>query len=108
MCSPIKFTRPGARTTCTGPGGEGGAPNARANAAARGAEAMRLEISRKDRCFARAALQRRSFAPLAEKLVLRACGAQDDRLARFAQKRGRETTLPFLNYSSRSRAALSS
>src|SRR5438445_13674995 len=55
MCSPIRFTRPGARTTCTGP--EGAAPNARANAAPRWVEAMRLEISRKDRSFAPAALR---------------------------------------------------
>src|SRR2546421_3411651 len=45
MCSPIRFTRPGARATRTGPAveGGGGAPNARANAAAKGVEAMRGE-----------------------------------------------------------------
>src|SRR5256886_697259 len=63
MCSPIKFTRPGARTTCTGPKREGGAPNARANAAPRGVEAMRLEISRKSRSVAPAVL--RMTGPLA-------------------------------------------
>src|SRR5205823_8929269 len=47
MCSPIRFTRPGARATRTGLVGEGGggASNARANAAARGVEAMRVEFS---------------------------------------------------------------
>src|SRR5256885_12776770 len=51
----------------------------------------------KDRC----ARERGSFAP-AEKQVLRACGAQDDNVARFGGVR-RETTLPLRSPSNRAR-----
>src|SRR5205814_1514907 len=66
MCSPIKFTRPGARTTCTGPAEE---PNACANAAVRSVEVMRLIRSRS---FAPAALRMtRALAPgIIEELLL--------------------------------------
>src|SRR5256885_5335224 len=71
MCSPIRFTRPGARATRTGVAGQGGGSNARANAAARGVEAMGVAFSLKQ--------------------VLRACGAQDDKPARFSNRKVRRT-----------------
>src|SRR5437763_1639787 len=121
MCSPIRFTRPGARATRTGLVGEGGggASNARANAAARGVEAMRVEFSllylqaragvvilgeRAERARAKDLLAVASrtrgtdamdllVAALAEQQILRACGAQDDRPACFANRKVRKTTL---------------
>src|SRR5437763_15184794 len=44
MCSPIRFTRPGARATRTGVAGEGRGPNACTKAAGGGGEVMRVEI----------------------------------------------------------------
>src|SRR5205814_994209 len=76
MCSPIKFTRPGARTSCTGPAEE---PNASANAAVRSVEVMRLIRSRS---FAPAALRMtRALAPgIIEELLLHAVGEVEDLL----------------------------
>src|SRR2546430_17562630 len=86
MCSPIGFTRACARATrmALAGAGAGGAPNACANAAARGVEAMGVEMFPSSLTGVDEQHTHRRHP--AEKQVLRAGGAQDDKLARFGNE----------------------